>query len=88
MKNMVLQMALVLPRVTRLRTPPPYSGGLRFCHMSHGSGPCLPAREGSGAVTCPMTLRGPRVLRIKKGLGGLPMQQGSRVTEAPAIHVG
>jgi hypothetical protein len=63
----------------RLRTPPPCSGGLQFCHVPHGSGPCLPAREGSSAVTRSVTLRGPRALRIKKGLAGLPMQQDSRV---------
>jgi hypothetical protein len=45
----------VLPRVTRLRTPPPSSGGLWCCHLSHGYGPRLAAQEGSGAVTCPTT---------------------------------
>jgi hypothetical protein len=44
--------APTLPRASRLRTPPPCSGGLRCCHVSHGSGPRLPAQEGSGAVTC------------------------------------
>jgi hypothetical protein len=38
------------------------------CHVPHGSGPCLPARGGSGAVTCPTSLRGSRALRIKKCL--------------------
>jgi hypothetical protein len=41
-----------LPRVPRLRTPPPCSGGLRCYHVSHGSGPRLPAREDSGTATC------------------------------------
>jgi hypothetical protein len=44
--------APVLPRAPRLRTPPPYSGGLWCCHMSHSSRPRLPAREGSSATMC------------------------------------
>jgi hypothetical protein len=62
--------ALMLPRITRLQTPPSYSGGLRCYHEPHSSGPCLPARGvgASSAVTCPMTFRGQRALRIKKGL--------------------
>jgi hypothetical protein len=44
----------VLPRVLRLWILPPCSGGLRRCHVSHGTGSCLPAREGYGAATCPM----------------------------------
>jgi hypothetical protein len=51
----LLWRAPILPRVTRLRTPPPSSGGLWCCHLSHGYGPRLAAREGSGAVTCPTT---------------------------------
>jgi hypothetical protein len=51
----LLGRAPTLPCVPRLGTLPPCSGGLRCCHVSHGSGPCLPAREGSGAATCPMT---------------------------------
>jgi hypothetical protein len=34
-----------------LRTSPPCPEGLRCCHMSYGSGPHLPAQEGSGDVT-------------------------------------
>jgi hypothetical protein len=45
-----------LPRTLRLRTSPPYQGGLRRCHMSSGSGPHLPTEVGSGAVMCPMAL--------------------------------
>jgi hypothetical protein len=52
----LLGRAPVPPRVTRLRTPPPSSGGLRCCHLSHGYGPRLTAREGSGVATCPMAL--------------------------------
>jgi hypothetical protein len=47
--------ASVLPRVTRLWTPPPCLGGLRCCHVSHGFGPHFPAREGSSGVMCPTT---------------------------------
>jgi hypothetical protein len=43
----------VLLRVTQFQTPPPCSGGLRCCHVSHGSRPRLSAWEGFGAVTCP-----------------------------------
>jgi hypothetical protein len=58
--------APMLSHVTWLRTPPPSSGGLRCYHMPHDFEPRLPAREGSSAVTCPVTLGGPRALRIKK----------------------
>jgi hypothetical protein len=46
--------APVLPHVPWLRTSPPCQGGLRYCHVSHGSGPCLPVKEGSSAATCPV----------------------------------
>jgi hypothetical protein len=82
----LLEKALMLSRVTRLWTPPPCSGGLQFCHMPHGSGPCLPAQEGSGAITCLATLRGLHALTIKKGLADLPMQQDSRVSKT-RLHV-
>jgi hypothetical protein len=49
----LLGRAPVLPRVTWFRTLPPCSVGLRCCHVSHGSGPCLLAQEGSSAVMCP-----------------------------------
>jgi hypothetical protein len=42
------------PYLSQLRAPPPCSGGLRRCYVSLGSRPCLPAREGSGAATCPL----------------------------------
>jgi hypothetical protein len=48
--------ALALPRAPRLRIPPPSSGGLRCYHVSHGSGPYLPTREGTGAATCHVAL--------------------------------
>jgi hypothetical protein len=46
--------APVLPHIPRLWTSPPYLDGLRFCHVSYGFGPRLPAETGSGTVTCPM----------------------------------
>jgi hypothetical protein len=48
--------APALPRVPQLRTPPPYIGGLRRCHASRGTGPHLPASEGSGATARPMVV--------------------------------
>jgi hypothetical protein len=52
-----------LPHVPRLRTPAPYSGGLRHCHMSHDSRPHLPTSEGSGATICPTALDPASLLR-------------------------
>jgi hypothetical protein len=52
-----LQMRVpVLPRVLQPRTSPTNRGGLRRCHVTYGSGPCLPAELGSGAAMCPMAL--------------------------------
>jgi hypothetical protein len=48
----LLRWAPAQPCAPRLRTSPPCSGGLRYCHMSHSSGPRLPDQEGSGAATC------------------------------------
>jgi hypothetical protein len=45
------------------QTPPPCSGGLRCRHVSHGSGPRLPAREGSGAAMFPTALDPASLLR-------------------------
>jgi hypothetical protein len=53
----LLRRAPVLSRVTRLWTPPPCSRGLWFCHMPHGSRPCLLTQEGSSVVTCHATLK-------------------------------
>jgi hypothetical protein len=52
----VLWRAPALPCATQFQTPPPCSGGLRRYHMPRGSGPYLPAQEGSSVVTCPTTL--------------------------------
>jgi hypothetical protein len=49
----LLGRASALPQVPWLRILPPYLGGLRRYHISHGFGSCLPTREGSGIVTCP-----------------------------------
>jgi hypothetical protein len=43
-----------LPRVSRFRIRSPCSVGLQCCHVFRGSRSCLPFREGSGAVTCPV----------------------------------
>jgi hypothetical protein len=48
----LLRRAPALPRASRLQTSPPCSGGLRCCHVSHGSRLRLPTRKGSGAATC------------------------------------
>jgi hypothetical protein len=85
----LLKRAPMLPCVTRLRTSPPCSGGLRCCHVSHSSGPCLPALEGSGSATCPtapdhafLLRRAPALSRVlrpsKKGLADIPMRLGVR----------
>jgi hypothetical protein len=74
--------ALTLPRVPRLRILPPCSRGLQRCHVSHGTGPRLPAWEGSSAVMCPAALCGPQTSRIKKDLADLPMRLDSRVSKA------
>jgi hypothetical protein len=47
--------ALVLPRVTRLQTPPHHPGELQHYHASLGTGPRLSTSEGSSADTCPST---------------------------------
>jgi hypothetical protein len=49
----LLGRALALPHVPRLWILPPCSRGLQRCHVSHGTGPRLPAWEGSSAVMCP-----------------------------------
>jgi hypothetical protein len=59
----LLGRAPVLPRVTWFRTLPPCSVGLRCCHVSHGSGPCLLAQEGSSAAMCPTALNHASLLR-------------------------
>jgi hypothetical protein len=44
--------ALVLPRVSRPRTSPPYRGELKRCHVSLSSKPCFPIEVGSSASMC------------------------------------
>jgi hypothetical protein len=86
----------MLPHVTRLRTLPPYLGGLRCYHVPHGSETYLPARE--GGVRCCHISHDPQravCLKNKERLSCNGMQQGShvskthpRVTEVPARHAG
>jgi hypothetical protein len=44
-----------LPCALQLRTMHLCQGGLRRCHVSYSSGPCLPVEVGSSAATCLMT---------------------------------
>jgi hypothetical protein len=55
----LLERAPTLSRAPRLWISLPYSGGFWHCHVSRGSGPHLPAREGSDAAICPAALSGP-----------------------------
>jgi hypothetical protein len=64
----LLRMGLVLPYVTWLWTPPPYSRGLWCYHVSHGFRACLPARAGSGATMCPTALDPASLLRTALAL--------------------
>jgi hypothetical protein len=64
-----------LPRVPRHQTPPPYSGGLQCCHVSHDIRPRLPAQEGFGAVVCPTTLYPASLLRRASALPHVPRLQ-------------
>jgi hypothetical protein len=68
---------------TRHTAPDPTSLLRRAPVLSraHDSRSCLPAREGFDSVTYPATLRETCILRIKKGLADLPMQQGSHVSK-------
>jgi hypothetical protein len=77
-----LRWAPVLPHVLWLRTSPPGCGGFRRCHVSYGSGLCLPAEVGSAAATCPTAPCGPRTSSIKKSLSVLPVQLGTHVPNA------
>jgi hypothetical protein len=60
-----------LSRVPRCQTPPPNTGGLQHYHVSRGSGPRLPRREGFDHATRHTTLnpaslfgRAPVALRV------------------------
>jgi hypothetical protein len=57
--------APALPRVSQLRASPPCRGGLRRCHVSHGSGLCLLERR---APTLP---RAPQLRTSPPCRGGL-----------------
>jgi hypothetical protein len=84
--------ALALPRTPRLQTPPPCSGGFQSCHVSHGSKPRLPAREGSDAATCltapdPVSLleRAPVLLHVTWLWTRLPAREGSNTITCPRL---
>jgi hypothetical protein len=51
--------ALTLPHVPQLRTSPPCRGGLRRCHVSHGSGLCLSERRASALPRVPQLQASP-----------------------------
>jgi hypothetical protein len=78
----LLGRAPTLPHVPRLCILPTCSGGHRCWHMSHGTGPYLPVREGSDAATSPTALCGPHTSKIKKDLVGLPMRVDSHASKA------
>jgi hypothetical protein len=88
----------VLPHAAMCPTapdPPPYWGGLRRYHMSHGSGPYLPVREGSGTATCPTApdptslLGGLRRCHVSHSSGPrLSAGEGSDATTWPTTHWG
>jgi hypothetical protein len=80
----LLRRAPVLPRVPWLRTPPLRWGGLQCCHVSHGSEPHLPTKEGSGGAMYPTTLCGPRGSSAKEVAAGPVMRLGSHVPKAHA----
>jgi hypothetical protein len=67
-----------MSRVSRLHWE-----GLQCSHVPHSSGLRLPAENGSDAVMCPIELYASQVSRITKGLAGLAMQLGSRVSKTP-----
>jgi hypothetical protein len=48
------EVASALPCVPRPQTSPPCRGELRYCHVSRGPGPCLPAEVSSDATMCHM----------------------------------
>jgi hypothetical protein len=52
----LLGRALVPSRALQLQTLPSCQCGLQHCHVFHGTGPRLPAGEGSVTATCPSAL--------------------------------
>jgi hypothetical protein len=89
-----------LAHVQQLRNPPPSQGGLRHCHVYHGTGPtgrnperCMaygsgscPLLRGLRATTRPAVPYGPWATSIRKGLAGLPVRQGPPAPNA-CLHV-
>jgi hypothetical protein len=76
--------ALVLPCILRLRTPPPYAGGLRDRHTSHGSGPHLPAREGSRAFY-PTSKVASRLSRLDSRVVRASSSRPSLMSSSPSL---
>jgi hypothetical protein len=81
----------MLPRVPQLWILPSWRDELRCCHMSHGSGLCLPERGAPVLTRVPRPPGGLWTTGIKKGLAALGIQLGSHifkthsgVTKAPA----
>jgi hypothetical protein len=77
------------PRVSWPQTPPLCAGGLQSRHASHGSGPCLPMREGSGAATRSVApnpaslLGGLQSHHVSHGIG--PRFPAWRASEPPRV---
>jgi hypothetical protein len=86
----LLWRALALPRASQLWTPPPCSRGLRRCHVSRGSGPHLPAHDGSDAVTCPVALNPASLVEralVLSCASRLPSREGSSINTCPVAPV-
>jgi hypothetical protein len=79
-----LRRALVLPRILRLLTLPLGLGGLRCCHASRSSRPCLPARMDPGAATHSTASMRPATLYVLLAIRRITLatQPGLHVTEA------
>jgi hypothetical protein len=77
----MLGRAPMLPCVSWLRILPPCSGGIRRCHVSHGSRSCLPAHEGSDATTCPTTPDPASLLRRAPTLPHVPRLSVGRIPQ-------
>jgi hypothetical protein len=87
--------ALASSRVQWFQILPPCSRGLRRCYMSRGSGPRLPAREGSGAATCTMAPnpasllgRAPTPPRVPRHRTLPPYREGSGAVTRPLVPCG
>jgi hypothetical protein len=86
--------APVLSYVPRLQTSSPYRGGLRCCHASRGSRPCLSVEEGSGVIMRPAALNLDSSLRGGSGAATCPVvlcgpcdSNVKKVVVDPAVHL-